>query len=90
MAGKVWTAQEEAELKTLIEAYSNVDEIAAKLKRTPKAVIIKSQRLGLRATSHIGMISEKPRNYFSPFLGPINRYLCIINRSSNVRQYRFR
>ena len=48
MAGKVWTAQEEAELKTLIEANSNVDEIATKLKKTPKAVIIKSQRLGLR------------------------------------------
>ena len=48
MAGKVWTAQEEAELKTLIEANSNVDEIATKLKKTPKAVIVKSQRLGLR------------------------------------------
>jgi hypothetical protein len=36
MAGKVRTAQEEAELKTLIEANSNVDEIAAKLKKHPK------------------------------------------------------
>ena len=28
MTGKVWTAQEEAELKTLVEANSNVDEIS--------------------------------------------------------------
>jgi hypothetical protein len=48
MAGKVWTAQEESELKALVEANSNVDEIAVKLKKTPKAVIVKSQRLGLQ------------------------------------------
>jgi hypothetical protein len=48
MTGKIWTAQQEAELKTLVEADSNVDEIAAKLQKTPKAIITKAQRLGLQ------------------------------------------
>ncbi len=48
MTGKVWTAQEEVELKALVDANSNVDAIAAKLNKTPKAVITKCQRLGLR------------------------------------------
>ena len=48
MQGKIWTAQEETQLKALAEANTNVDEIAAKLQKTPKAVITKCQRLGLR------------------------------------------
>jgi hypothetical protein len=48
LTGNVWTAQEEVELKALVDTNSNVDEIAAKLKKTPKAVITKCQRLGLR------------------------------------------
>jgi hypothetical protein len=48
MTGKIWTAQQEAELKTLVDADSNIDEIAAKLQKTPKAVISKAQRLGLQ------------------------------------------
>jgi hypothetical protein len=48
MTGKVWTAQEEAELKVLVEAKAHVDEIAVKLNKTPKAVITKCQRLGLQ------------------------------------------
>jgi hypothetical protein len=48
MTGKIWTAQQEAELKTLVEADSNVDEIAVKLQKTPKAIITKAQRLGLQ------------------------------------------
>src|SRR5450759_173475 len=48
MTGKIWTAQEEAELKALVEANLNVIDIAAKLKKTPKAVITKCERLGLR------------------------------------------
>jgi hypothetical protein len=48
MTRKVWTAQEEAELKALVEANLHVDEIAVKLQKTPKAVITKCQRLGLR------------------------------------------
>jgi len=45
---KRWTIQEETELKTLIEANTNVEEISVKLKKTPGAVILKSQRLGLQ------------------------------------------
>jgi hypothetical protein len=45
---KKWTVQEEAQLKALIESNENVEEIAAKLKKTPGAVIVKSQRLGLQ------------------------------------------
>jgi hypothetical protein len=48
MTGKLWTVQQEAELKTLVEADSNVEEIAAKLQKTPKAIITKAQRLGLQ------------------------------------------
>lgn len=51
MTGKVWTAQEEAELKALVDAGSGVDAIAAKLNKSPKAVITKSQRLGLQLES---------------------------------------
>jgi hypothetical protein len=40
--------REEADLKTLIEAKANVDEIATKLQKTPGAVIVKCQRLGLQ------------------------------------------
>jgi hypothetical protein len=45
---KRWTIQEETELKALIESNVNVEEIAAKLKKTPGAIIVKSQRLGLQ------------------------------------------
>jgi len=48
MTGKIWVAQEEAELKALVEANLNVIDIAAKLKKTPKAVITKCERLGLQ------------------------------------------
>ncbi len=46
--GKKWTAEEEAELKVLVEANSNVDVIAGKLQKTPRAIIVKCQRLGFR------------------------------------------
>lgn len=48
MTGKVWRPPEEAELKALVEAHSGVDVIATKLGKSPKAVITKCQRLGLR------------------------------------------
>jgi DNA repair exonuclease SbcCD ATPase subunit len=51
MQGKIWTPQEENELKTLVAEDKNVDEIAAKLNKTPKAVITKCQRLGLALQS---------------------------------------
>ena len=49
--GKHWSQQEEIELKTLIEANTHVEQIAAKLGKTPGAIIIKCQRLGLRLQS---------------------------------------
>src|SRR3989304_1829478 len=42
-----WAVQEEAELKALIESKVSFEEIASKLKKSPGAVIVKSQRLGL-------------------------------------------
>jgi hypothetical protein len=67
MAGKVWTAQEETELKALIDANSEVDEIAAKLNKTPKAVINKCQRLGLRlqADGYVNTAIPIPRELLS-------------------------
>jgi hypothetical protein len=51
MTGKVWTVQEEAELKELIGAKCDVDVVAAKLCKSPKAVITKCHRLGLQLES---------------------------------------
>jgi hypothetical protein len=67
MTGKVWTAQEETELKALIDANSEVDEIAAKLNKTPKAVINKCQRLGLRlqADGYVNTAIPIPRELLS-------------------------
>jgi hypothetical protein len=48
MTGKTWTTQEEAELKALVEANFTILDIAAKLKKTPKAVKTKCERLGLQ------------------------------------------
>jgi hypothetical protein len=47
MAGKKWTPQQETELKILIEADATIQEIAAKLQKAPRAVIVKCRRLGL-------------------------------------------
>ncbi len=51
MTGKVWTSQQEAELRALVKAKSGVELIAAKLGKSPKAVIIKCQRMGLELES---------------------------------------
>ena len=48
---KRWTVQEETELKALVEGNANVEEIAAKLQKTPGAVIVKCQRLGFAVQS---------------------------------------
>ncbi len=45
--GIPWQAEEEAQLKKLIEAKTSIDVIAQTLKRTPTAIILKCQRLGL-------------------------------------------
>ena len=49
--GKHWTTQEEAELKTLIEANATYDEIAEKFQKTPGAIFLKCRRLGLKIQS---------------------------------------
>jgi hypothetical protein len=51
MTGKVWTVQQEAELRALVAAGDGVDVIAVKLAKTPKAVITKCQRMGLQLES---------------------------------------
>jgi hypothetical protein len=58
MPGKPWTSQEETELKALLEANTNVGEIAVKLNKTPKAVITKCQRLGVGIQTE-GYVSTK-------------------------------
>jgi hypothetical protein len=47
MAGKKWTPQEEARLQVLVDAKMSLSEIADKLQKTPGAVIVKCQRLGI-------------------------------------------
>jgi len=49
--GKHWTVQEEAELKTLVEANTHIDTIAARFGKNPGAIFIKCQRLGLKLQS---------------------------------------
>jgi hypothetical protein len=49
--GKHWTAQEEAELKTLAETNTKIEDIAAKLGKPPGAIFIKSKRLGIKLQS---------------------------------------
>jgi hypothetical protein len=47
MTGKVWSAQQEAELRALVMSGDGVEVIAVKLGKTPKAVVTKCQRMGL-------------------------------------------
>ena len=51
MAGKKWTPLEEAELKALVDAEVGILEIAAKLEKSPGAVIVKCQRLGIQLSA---------------------------------------
>jgi hypothetical protein len=66
MTGKVWSAQQEAELRALIDEGRGIDEIAAQLGKSSKAVITKCQRLGLQlqstdyANSSIAIPKELP------------------------------
>jgi hypothetical protein len=48
MVGKKWTAGQEVELKALVEAKASVKDIAARFQKTPGAIIVKCQRLGLQ------------------------------------------
>lgn len=45
--GKQWSAQEEVELKSLVEANAKIDEISIKLQKTPGAIFLKCKRLGI-------------------------------------------
>ena len=45
--GKQWSAQEEAELKSLVEANTRINEISVKLQKTPGAIFLKCKRLGI-------------------------------------------
>ncbi len=45
--GKPWTIEEEAQLKTLLEAKTPINVIAAKLGKQYGAIFVKCQRLGL-------------------------------------------
>ena len=51
--GKPWTAEEEAELKTLVEAKTSINIIAAKLGKRRGAVYAKCQRLELETKGHL-------------------------------------
>ena len=46
--GKQWPPQQEAELKKLVESNTNIETIAATLGKTPGAIIVKCNRLGLK------------------------------------------
>ncbi len=46
--GKQWTTQQETELKTLVDHNTPLEEIASKLQKTPSAIILKCQRLGIK------------------------------------------
>jgi hypothetical protein len=51
--GIPWTAQEETQLQTLIEAKTPLHKIASTLKRTPTAILLKCQRLGLTPSDQV-------------------------------------
>jgi len=55
--GKQWSLQQETELTALVEANKNLREIACKLQKTPGAIIVKCQRLGLKVETK-GLISK--------------------------------
>jgi hypothetical protein len=49
-AGKPWNAQDDEELRRLFEGGNSVDDLALTLARTPKAVRMRMERLGLAVT----------------------------------------
>jgi hypothetical protein len=62
--GKQWTIQQETQLKTLVEANASLGEIAAKLQKTPGAIILKGKRLGLNidAKGYVKASVSMPRD----------------------------
>jgi len=66
--GKQWSLQQETELTALVEANKNLREIACTMQKTPGAIIVKCQRLGLKVETK-GFISKSvflPRALPSP------------------------
>ena len=65
--GKRWTVQEEAELKTLVEANTHVEAIAARFGKKSGAIFIKCQRLGLELQSkgYVNTSVSLPRELLS-------------------------
>ena len=63
MTGKKWSAQQEAELQALVEANKEIEDIAAKFQKTPGAIIVKCQRLGLplKASGYVKSAVYLPR-----------------------------
>ncbi|HSV49195.1 MAG TPA: hypothetical protein VLH35_02680 [Candidatus Acidoferrales bacterium] len=49
--GLPWTPEEEAQLKKLVEAKTPIDVIAATLRKSPMAILVKCQRLGILVTT---------------------------------------
>lgn len=50
--GKKWTTEQENQLKELITANKTIEAIADQLEKTPGAIILKSQRLGLNLQTY--------------------------------------
>jgi len=65
--GKQWSTQEETELKSLVEANARIEEIAAKLQKTPGAIFLKCKRLGieLKAKGYVNTSISIPRELLS-------------------------
>src|SRR5690242_5116309 len=61
--GKQWTPQQETDLKNLIDQNIDIQEIANQLGKTPSAIILKSQRMGLnpQTNGYLNTSLELPR-----------------------------
>jgi hypothetical protein len=66
--GKQWTIQQETELKNLIDTNKNLQEIAQIMQKTPSAIILKCQRLGLKVQTkgYIDTALPLPKELLSP------------------------
>jgi hypothetical protein len=53
MKGIPWTPQEEAQLKALVEGKTSIATIAKTLKRTPTAILVKCERMGLEPSDRL-------------------------------------
>jgi hypothetical protein len=70
--GKLWTVDEERELRQMVEAGCNAYENSAKLKRAPNAIYEKAKRLGLNV-----IISAKKRKIITTNLSMPKRFSIV-------------